>query len=1711
MNTTYRSIWNASLGCYVAAPECAATHRSGTSVTRSVRCREPLRAGSQMVLESRVLFDGAMVATMIEQDSASQTPEVEAEPEPEAVDTVETGPVVEATDAAVATEEPEADAAATESEAAPGDSPAAPDSTLPAAVANDDTATAPDNSEDADTPLATLEPSAAPSVEVVFVDGRVPDVASFQAPGREVIVLSLDQDGIAQIASALNGRTDIDAIHIVSHGGDGYLSLGSGQITTESIQSVHLQSLQLIGQSLSAEGDILIYACDYASGESGLEAMSLLADITGADVAASVDATGHESLGADWTLEQSTGEVEAVALAPLAWMNALDFTFTGAATVGAIGMANNIMGAGVTVVSATYQGGDTQSGTFTAGSGVTFGSNVLGFTSGTILSTGSNAAGVAGPNSSPGYGDNAPGVDGDPTLDAMAGFPTFDAAILNISFIPDVPPGGEVGDVGRMTLEIVFGSDEYLEYVGSINDVMEVTVNGQVVSLVPNSAGGESTIGINSVNTTQNPSLFIDNAGATYNTQMDAFTVTIPMVFDIIVGQTNTIRLAVADAVDDALDSWLFIRADSGQTVVVAEDDQVATAANLPITVDLTANDYSLAGGSMTLTQIQGQAVTQGQVITLGSGIQLTVGSGGQVTVTGNGSSAANDTFTYQVSNGMGGIASATVNVEVTAPNLNPPVAQDDVEAVLANATLSDSVLTNNGNGADSDPNGDPLSVVQVNLTGFTAGSPMALPSGALLTMNSNGTYVYDPNGAFDGLASGSTADDSFSYTITDGQGGNATATVTVTVTGVAVGNSAPVAVDDNVSTDEDTVVYIGNLHGNDTDADGDALSASDVGTVGSQGGRLAADDAGNWVFNPNGDFDQLADGETAITSFTYTVGDPLGASDTGTVTVTVTGVNDAPVGTNSTVVGNEDTPLSLGGLTGNFVDPEGDALFLSMNTTAGSNGGLFSMDDGGAVSFNPNGEFDALAVGESVATSFVYTVFDANGASGSATLTVIVEGRNDAPTPVNDHFFGTESGALAMGSPLANDTDPEGDSLHFSMNTTQGTGGGWFSMDDSGGVFFNPGGDFTDLVVGQTRDTGFIYTVTDSHGASALATLTVTVYGSNSAPVTADDDYIAYARNPVVLGNPVLNDTDPEGDSLSLDLIGAASNGGEFQVVNGNELSFNPNGAFDDLSDGESRTTSITYSVSDAFGGVSVANATVTVWGLNDNPAAVNDSFAVGSNTAAFLGNVLNNDSDVDGDPLQTDAMLDQAGSAGGLFSISASGDISFNTNGDFDDLALGQTRDTQIEYTVHDGLGGSHTALATVTVSGTGEGAPVDPPPPVVMGFSGDEGGFTGEGLEPAVSYSNEVVFVDARVADPYAFAADGREVILLNLEEDGLSQIAAALAGRTEIAALHIISHGGDGFFTLGSGEVNIDTMQTTQRDWLEAIGQTLTVNGDILIYACDFASTETGLAAMNLLAEITVADVAASLYTTGHETLGADWTLEARVGTVEASEVVPYNWDHDLGLPPVTGTPVQSAPTPPVVQDTPSEVVVGAPDATEPGSGEPLAQPGENLPAEPTEAPVRAPAIAVAKLVFEAQPATTNAVLDPAAPSVQAVRMQGLEAAVRQVWQSLETTLPAKQVLPVGTPLFVGVDTTTEWTQQHAADAVRITATAWEAPATDAAELEEELAGPQGAVDAGTATAVRAERQQAAQGFRAQLDRWASGVAQNRPLVRAVARG
>jgi len=187
----------------------------------------------------------------------------------------------------------------------------------------------------------------------------------------------------------------------------------------------------------------------------------------------------------------------------------------------------------------------------------------------------------------------------------------------------------------------------------------------------------------------------------------------------------------------------------------------------------------------------------------------------------------------------------------------------------------------------DTDPDGDTLTVSAV--TGGTVGSQFALASGALLTLNGDGSYVYDPNGKFESLAVGKSTTDSFTYTASDGHGGTDTATVTVTINGV---NDSPNAVDDTGATDEHTQLTVLAANGvlkNDTDPDaGDTLTVSAVagGAVGNQftlasGAHLTLNADGSYLYDPNGKFESLSQGVNGSDSFTYTVSDGHGGTDT--------------------------------------------------------------------------------------------------------------------------------------------------------------------------------------------------------------------------------------------------------------------------------------------------------------------------------------------------------------------------------------------------------------------------------------------------------------------------------------------------------------------------------------------------------------------------------------------------------------------------------------------------------------------------------------------------------------------------------------------------------------------------------------------------------------------------------------------------------------
>jgi hypothetical protein len=149
------------------------------------------------------------------------------------------------------------------------------------------------------------------SRSLLFIDSGIADVQTLVngASGAEVHLLRSGEDAIAQITQTLMGRSGIESLQIVSHGRSGALQLGETWLDSQSLPG-YVGALKSWGAALSASADILLYGCNLAQGAAGQGFVNLLAQATGADVAASDDLTGSAALGGDWDLEYATGAIE---------------------------------------------------------------------------------------------------------------------------------------------------------------------------------------------------------------------------------------------------------------------------------------------------------------------------------------------------------------------------------------------------------------------------------------------------------------------------------------------------------------------------------------------------------------------------------------------------------------------------------------------------------------------------------------------------------------------------------------------------------------------------------------------------------------------------------------------------------------------------------------------------------------------------------------------------------------------------------------------------------------------------------------------------------------------------------------------------------------------------------------------------------------------------------------------------------------------------------------------------------------------------------------------------------------------------------------------------------------------------------------------------------------------------------------------------------
>ncbi|MEC5206748.1 hypothetical protein QF022_001704 [Vogesella perlucida] len=287
MNRIYRSIWNEASRTFVAVAEKVRAKGKPASTQRGQAIEEALvtsagAAAPQAVpprsrvrpraLEQRFMFDAAAVSTAIDAAGEAVNHEVQADSGLSSVlDKI------------------------AQSVAQPRDSERVGEPVL----------------------VRTGDPSASGGrKEVAFVDSRVADYQTLIAgigAGIEVRLIDGSQDGLAQLAAWAASNRDYDAIHILSHGSSGVLALGTATLDLAALE-VRSGELEQLGHALRNDGDLLIYGCDVAKGETGLTFVRAIAVATGADVAASDDLTGASRQGGDWVLEGKSGSVETVAI-----------------------------------------------------------------------------------------------------------------------------------------------------------------------------------------------------------------------------------------------------------------------------------------------------------------------------------------------------------------------------------------------------------------------------------------------------------------------------------------------------------------------------------------------------------------------------------------------------------------------------------------------------------------------------------------------------------------------------------------------------------------------------------------------------------------------------------------------------------------------------------------------------------------------------------------------------------------------------------------------------------------------------------------------------------------------------------------------------------------------------------------------------------------------------------------------------------------------------------------------------------------------------------------------------------------------------------------------------------------------------------------------------------------------------------------------------
>ena len=632
-----------------------------------------------------------------------------------------------------------------------------------------------------------------------------------------------------------------------------------------------------------------------------------------------------------------------------------------------------------------------------------------------------------------------------------------------------------------------------------------------------------------------------------------------------------------------------------------ASGDTATTPANHAVSGTLASDAASSVGLPLTFAKASDPA--HGSV---------TLNADGSYTYTPAANFVGADSFTYTVSDGHGGTATATVSLTVADV---APTASGDTATTPANHAVSGTLAS------------DAASSVGLPLTFAKASDP----AHGSVTLNADGSYTYTPAANFVGA-------DSFTYTVSDGHGGSATATVTLTVADVA-----PTASGDTATTPANHAVS-GTLASDAASSVGLPLTfakASDPAH-----GSVTVNADGSYTYTPAANF-------VGADSFTYTVSDGHGGTATATVTLTVADVAPTASGDTATTTANH---AVSGTLASDAASSVGLPLTFAKATDPAH--GSVTLNADGSYTYTPAANF----VG---ADSFTYTVSDGHGGTATATVTLTVAdvaptaSGDTATTPANHAVSGTLAGdaASSVGLPLtfAKATDPAHGSL---------------TLNADGSYTYTPAANF----VGADS---FTYTVSDGHGGSATATVSLTV--ADVAP-TASGDTATTPANHAVSGTLASDAASSVGLPLTFAKATDPAHGSVTLNADGS-YTYTPATNF-------VGADSFTYTVSDGHGGSATATVSLTV--ADVAPTASGDTATTPANHAVS-GTLASDAASSVGLPLTFAKASDPAH---GSVTLNADGSYTYTPAANF----VGADSFT---YTVSDGHGGSATATVSLTVA--------------------------------------------------------------------------------------------------------------------------------------------------------------------------------------------------------------------------------------------------------------------------------------------------------------------------------------------------------------------------------------------------------------------------